>query len=258
MQENNLNLRQKFRQEDYTGTTAGMAADYVQANVVILPVEYAFDFLSFCQANPKPCPLIAISDVGDCALGNIAVELDIRTDLPSYDIYRNGVYEQSCHNINSLWQKDFVTFLIGCSFSFEQSLLDNDIKLRHLEENKNVSMYNTSIMLKRYGFFKGSMVVSMRPMLASDAIKAIQITGSMPKVHGAPVHIGHPEAIGIRDLSLPDYGDSVNLYQYELPVFWACGVTPVAVIKAAKLPLAITHTPGCMLITDIKNHRFYN
>lgn len=250
-------LRQMIRAKQHKGATAGLAPSFVQVNVVVIPEQYAYHFLQLCQANPKPCPLIAVSDVGGYTFPEIARDADIRTDIPAYQIYEKGQLCETRHDVVDIWQDDFVTFLLGCSFSFEQALLDNGITLRHHDQGKNVSMYETNLPLKSAGVFGGNMVVSMRPMRAHDAIKAIQITTAMPRVHGAPIHLGSPELIGISHIEQPDYGDAVTINHDELPVFWACGVTAMVAVKAAKLPLAITHSPGCMLITDLYNHQLF-
>jgi uncharacterized protein YcsI (UPF0317 family) len=235
------------------GITSGVAPGYVQGNLAILPQEYAEDFLRFCQANPKPCPLLGVSEKGDPALPALGADLDIRTDVPRYRVWRDGALVDEPGDIKSVWRDDLVSFVIGCSFSFEEALLAADVPMRHMVRGTNVPMYRTSIATARAGRFHGPLVVSMRPMKPADAIRAVQITSRLPSVHGAPVHLGFPEAIGIQDITKPDYGDAVPVEPGELPVFWACGVTPQAAIAAAKLPFAITHAPGFMLVTDLKN-----
>ena len=235
------------------GATAGLAPGYVQGNLAILPGALAGDFLRFCQLNPKPCPLLAASSPGDFRLPSLADDLDIRTDLPRYRVFRQGELVDEPADIRGHWRDDLVAFVLGCSFSFEEALLEDGIELRHITCNATVPMYRTSIATAAAGPFHGPMVVSMRPMKPADAIRAIQITTRFPAVHGAPVHIGKPELIGIADLMKPDYGDAVPVNADEIPVFWACGVTPQSVINAAKLPFAITHSPGLMLVTDLKN-----
>lgn len=245
--------RQRIRSGAYGGQTAGLARGYVQANLAILPAEWAGDFLRFCQANPKPCPLLAVSEVGDPMLPTLGRDIDIRTDVPRYRVYRDGELMEGPTDIRELWQDDFVSFLIGCSFSFEEALLADGVPVRHVALNRNVPMYETSIPCTPAGRFKGSMVVSMRPLSPKDAIRAIQITSRFPSVHGAPVHFGDPAAIGIRDLSDPEHGEAVPIAAGEVPVFWACGVTPQVAIRNARPPIAITHSPGAMLITDLLN-----
>jgi uncharacterized protein YcsI (UPF0317 family) len=240
----------------YLGHTAGMAPGYVQGNLVVLPEREAFDFLRFCQRNPKPCPLLAVSEPGDPHLPPLGEDLDLRTDLPRYRVWREGVLVDEPSDIRAFWRPDLVAFVLGCSFSFEEALLAAGVPLRHLERGCNVSMYRTSIACEPAGPFRGPLVVSMRPLSPADAIRAILITGRFPAVHGAPIHLGDPAAIGIGDLARPDYGDPVPLEPGELPVFWACGVTPQAVLAAARVPFAITHAPGSMLVTDRRNAEY--
>jgi uncharacterized protein YcsI (UPF0317 family) len=245
--------RLRIRRGEHTGHTGGLAPGYVQGNLAILPEAYAADFLRFCQRNPQACPLLAVSEPGDPSLPSLGRDIDIRCDVPRYRVWRDGELTEEPTDIQELWRGDLVSFLIGCSFSFEQALAEGGITLRHVEQGRNVAMYRTSIPTQPAGPFHGPLVVSMRPLRPTDAIRAIQITSRFPAVHGAPVHIGKPELIGIGDLSRPDYGDAVEIRDDELPVFWACGVTPQAVAMAAKLPFCITHAPGCLLISDLKN-----
>lgn len=247
--------RSNIRAGRWTGHTSGLADAHVQGNVVILPQTLAHDFLLFCQRNPKPCPLLAVSQPGDPTLSQLGADLDIRTDVPRYRVWRDGEVVDEPSDITELWTDDLVTFVIGCSFSFEQALLDAGLPLRHVEQGRNVAMYRTNIQTTPAGPFNGPLVVSMRPLRAADAIEAVQVTGRYPKVHGAPVHIGDPALIGITDIAQPDYGDSVDVLANELPVFWACGVTPQAALKQARPPFCITHAPGAMLITDLLNHQ---
>ena len=246
-------VRRLIRDGVITGPTAGMCAGYAQANLVILPKEYAYDFLLFTQRNPRSCPLLEVSDTGSSLLTQICDGADVAHDLPRYRVYRDGVLCEERTDIADLWQDDFVTFAIGCSFSFEAALLEADIPVRHIEEDCNVPMYNTNIPCASAGVFHGNMVVSMRPIPHALVPRAALITGEMPRVHGAPVHIGDPAAIGITDLAHPDYGDAVTIYPGETPVFWPCGVTPQNAVMASRPTLAITHAPGHMLITDTKN-----
>ena len=248
-------LRSQIRSGEFTGNTSGLAPGYVQCNIVILPADWAQDFLKFCQANPKPCPLVASSakpgDPGLPALGDI----DIRHDVPRYRVFRDGEAVDEVDDIASLWRDDLVTFALGCSFSFEEALIADGLEVRNIAEGINVPMYRTSIACEAAGPYRGNMVVSMRPFLAADAIRAIQICTRFPSVHGAPVHLGDPGLIGIDDLSSPDYGDAVTVKDGELPVFWACGVTPQVAIESARPPFCITHSPGCMLVTDLLNSK---
>lgn len=247
-------FRQLVRSGQFRGPTAGYCRACAQANLVILPQSYSSDFLRFAQLNPKACPLLAVGEPGQWAIPALGVDLDIRRDVPRYVVYRDGERVQELTSLESIWRDDLVTFAIGCSFSFEGMLLEAGIPLRHITEGKNVAMYRTNIANKQAGPFGGSMVVSMRPLEAADAIRAIQITSRYPSVHGAPIHLGDPALIGIADLARPDYGDAVEVKPNEIPVFWACGVTPQEALLSAKLPLAIAHKAGHMLMTDIPNH----
>src|SRR6201996_1848139 len=236
-----------------TGSTAGVAKGFVQGNLAILPEKFAGAFHRFCQLNPKPCPIIGMSDVGDPRIPSLGLDLDIRTDVPRYRVWRDGEVIDEPTDVKAHWRDDLVTFVLGCSFSFEEALLAEGLPIRHIERDVRVPMYRTNIACQSAGPFAGPMVVSMRPFRPAQAIRAVQITTRFPSVHGAPVHIGHPHLIGIKDINTPDYGDPVPVADDEIPVFWACGVTPQAVIAAAKLPFAMTHAPGLMLVTDLKN-----
>jgi len=247
--------RRRIRSGSFTGPTAGLAAGNVQANLAILPKAYANDFLRFAVANPRPCPVLAVSEPGDPRLPRLGEDLDIRTDVPRYRVWRDGELVEEPTDVSHVWRDDLVVFAIGCSFSFEEALVEDGIEVRHIACNTNVPMYRTNIPCMPAGVFHGPMVVSMRPMKPADAIRSVQITSRFPSVHGAPVHIGLPEMIGIKDIGKPDYGDPVPVGADELPVFWACGVTPQAVIAQAKPSFCITHAPGCMLITDLRNSR---
>lgn len=248
--------RRLFRRGDYTGFTHGFGPGYVQGNLAVLPKDLAADFLRFCQLNPKPCPLIGMSpSPGDPSMPELGADLDIRTDIPKYRVWRKGELVAEVADIRDFWRDDLVAFVLGCSFSFEDALLEDGLELRHQTCSCNVPMFRTSIACAPSGPFRGPMVVSMRPFKPADAIRAVQITSRFPAVHGAPVHIGLPEMIGIRDINWPDYGDAVEVRGDELPVFWACGVTPQAVIAAIAPELAITHAPGSMLVTDVRNSR---
>jgi uncharacterized protein YcsI (UPF0317 family) len=246
-------VRRAIRQGRWTSHTSGVGQDRVQGNVVILPEGDANDFLRYCQRNPKPCPLLAVSEPGQAMLPTLGSDIDIRTDVPMYRVWRHGELVEERADIQALWQDDWVSFVIGCSFSFEQALLEAGLRLRHIDEGKNVAMYRSNLFTQAAGPFQGPMVVSMRPLKAADAIRAVQVTSRFPQVHGAPVHIGDPSLIGIADLSQPDYGDPVQVMPDELPVFWACGVTPQAAIRQARPAISITHAPGSMLITDLFN-----
>lgn len=246
-------VRLACRQGLLTGQTAGLAPGYTQANLVILPRELAADFLLFCQRNPKPCPVLGVTEPGDPCPRSLAPDSDLRTDLPRYRVWRDGQLVDEPTDITKYWQPDFVSFLIGCSFTFEAALVRAGVPVRHIELQRNVPMYRTEVECVPAGVLHGPLVVSMRPLKPADAIRAVQITSRFPRVHGAPVHLGLPEQLGIRDLSRPDFGDAVPIQDDELPVFWACGVTPQAVIMATRPPLVITHSPGCMFVSDARD-----
>lgn len=243
--------RDIIRKEAWTAPTPGMAPGYTQANLVILPKDIAFDFFLFCQRNPKPCPVLDVTEPGNYKTVMMTKDGDLRTDIPKYRIYRNGVLEKEVTNIKEYWNDDMVGFLLGCSFSFETALLEGGVPIRHIEENVNVPMYITNIECEPAGIFSGPTVVSMRPMKKELVEKAIKITAKLPQVHGSPIHVGNPEEIGIRDINKPDFGDSVTINEGEVPVFWACGVTPQAAIMKIKPEFVITHSPGHMFIGDI-------
>jgi uncharacterized protein YcsI (UPF0317 family) len=249
---NGTAARLAVRSGAHRGPTAGLAPGFVQGNLAILPQRLAADFMQFCRLNPKPCPLIGTSAPGNPAVPELG-DIDIRTDLPRYRVWKNGELVAEPEDITDFWRDDLVSFVIGCSFSFEEALMAEGIELRHIARGCNVPMYRTSIATHEAGPFHGPMVVSMRPLKPADAIRAVQITTRFPSVHGAPVHIGKPELIGIKDVMKPDYGDAVEVRADELPVFWACGVTPQAAIAAVKPEFCITHAPGAMLITDLRN-----
>lgn len=238
-----------------TGPTANLAPGNVQANLAILPRDLAADFLRFCQRNPKPCPVLAVSEPGDPSLPDLGMDIDIRSDIPRYRVWHDGELVAEPTDVRDIWRDDLVSFLIGCSFSFEEAMLDNGLPVRHIEQGCNVPMYRTNIPTRAAGPFAGPLVVSMRPMNAADAIRAVQVTSRFPSVHGAPVHLGDPALIGIQDIYRPDYGDPVEIKPGEMPVFWACGVTPQSVVAATRPPFCITHAPGHMLVTDLINSR---
>lgn len=246
-------VRQHIRQGRFDQPTAGAAPGFVQANLVVLPKALAADFLLFCQRNPKPCPLLCVSDPGSTSFAGFGDDLDIRTDVPRYRVWRNGVLVEETTNVSSFWRDDLVSFAIGCSFSFEEALEAEGLDVRHISCGSNVPMYRSNIATQPAGPFHGPLVVSMRPFKPADAIRAIQLTSKFPSVHGAPVHLGDSQQIGIADLNQPDYGEPVEVREGEIPVFWACGVTPQAVLMASKPDFCITHAPGYMLITDKLN-----
>lgn len=248
-----IEVRKLISEEKITVPTSGMCPGYAQANLVILPKEYAYDFLLFAERNPKPCPILEVSDEGSRYLKKIAPGADIAKDIPKYRVYENGVMTGEYTDVSHLWRDDLVSFLIGCSFSFESELIEAGIEMRHNTLGCNVPMYLTNIPCESAGIFHGNMVVSMRPIPYEQVVKAVTVTAAIPRVHGAPVHIGDPEVIGITDINKPDFGDPVTFKPGEVPVFWACGVTPQAAVMATKPPFVITHAPGHMLITDVKN-----
>ena len=246
-------IRLSARSGEFDQPTAGLAYGFVQANVVILPADQAMDFLLFCQRNPKPCPILGVSSPGERHIPGLGLNLDIATDVPRYLVWHNGEMISETTDISAHWRDDLVSFALGCSFSFEEALLEQGLELRHISQGCNVSMYRTNVPTVAAGPFHGQLVVTMRPFKPADAIRAIQVTSRFPSVHGAPVHIGDPAQIGIADLSKPDYGDPVQIKDGEIPVYWACGVTPQSVLMASRPAFCITHAPGHMLVTDRRN-----
>lgn len=244
-------MRQCIRTGAHQGHTSGLAAGKLQCNLAILPEDYALDFLRFCQRNPKPCPVVGVGDTGQAMLPTLGRDIDIRTDVPRYRVFRDGEFAQEVTDIRSLWSDDLVTVALGCSFTFENALMRAGIPVRHIEMGRNVPMFRTNIDLVPAGPFDGQMVVTMRPLPEDQIDAARTISAKYPQAHGAPIAVGDPAAIGITDLATPDYGDPVDIRPGEVPVFWACGVTPQNVLRSAKLPICITHAPGHMLITDI-------
>jgi len=243
-------IRRLIRNDELVRPTSGMAPGHVQANLAILPRDLAFDFLLFCQRNPRPCPLLEVVEAGEVEPTQFAPGADLRTDVPLYRVYEYGEMVSEVTNISELWRDDLVSFLLGCSFSFESALMNAGVSLRHVERGSNVSMYIANIDTRSAGVFSGPMVVSMRPIRRDLIVRAVQVTSRFPAVHGAPIHIGDPKAIGIEDISRPDLGDPAEFEEGEVPVFWACGVTPQVVAMNSKPPLMITHSPGHMFITD--------
>jgi uncharacterized protein YcsI (UPF0317 family) len=249
-------IRLMIRNNELVKPTAGMAKGFAQANLAIMKKELAFDFLLFCQRNPKPCPLLDVTEVGSPVPRLVAPDADIRTDIPKYRVYRHGELTDEVTDIVKYWEDDMVAFVIGCSFTFEYPLMNNGIPVRHIEEKCNVAMYKTNIPCVPAGRFAGPVVVSMRPMPEKDVIRAVQVTSRFPAVHGAPLHIGNPASIGIKDINKPDFGDAVTIKPGEVPVFWACGVTPQAVAMQVKPDIIITHAPGHMFITDKRDEEY--
>jgi len=246
-------IRADIRQGKLTGITAGLGQGYVQANLAVLPKAAAYDFLLFCQRNPRPCPVLEVTDVGSPEPVGVAPGADLRTDLPRYRIYKDGVLADEVTDATPYWRDDLVAFLLGCSFTFEWALLDAGVRLWHVEHGKNVAMWRTNIACRPAGMFAGPMVVSMRPIAASQIAKTVLASAKFPTAHGAPVHIGDPAAIGIPDIARPEWGDPQHFAPGDVAVFWACGVTPQAVALASKPPFMLTHAPGHMFITDVPN-----
>jgi len=243
-------LRHCIRTGEWQGPTSGLAPGYTQANVVIVPRALAYDFLLFCQRNPQPCPLLEVLDAGYPEPREFAPGADIRTDIPRYRVYRAGLLVDEPDNITAYWHDDLVSFLVGCSFTFETPLQEAGIRIRHQDLGVNVPMFITNRPCKAAGIFRGPLVVSMRPVPQHQVVRTVQVTSRFPAVHGAPIHVGNPAALGIANLQHPDFGDAVPVAADEVPVFWACGVTPQAVVMQVKPDLVLTHAPGHMLITD--------
>jgi uncharacterized protein YcsI (UPF0317 family) len=241
--------RQRYR-DGLVAPTTGWSTGFTQANLVILPRDWAFDMLLFGQRNPQPVPLLDVTDPGATTTA-LAPGADLRTDVPRYRVWRDGELVDEPTDVVDLWRDDLVSFLIGCSFSFEMALLDAGVPVRNIEQGRNVSMYRTNVDCRPAGRLSGPLVVSMRPVPGSLVPTAVQVTARMPDVHGAPVHVGAPEALGIGDLATPDFGEPVEMQDGDVPVFWACGVTPQAALMASRPPFAITHAPGYMFVTDV-------
>jgi uncharacterized protein YcsI (UPF0317 family) len=248
-------LRAEARAGRFVGTTAGECPGFAQANLVVLPRSLAFDFLVFAQRNPKPCPVLEVLDPGDPEPRLTAPGADVRTDIPAYRVYREGAFVEEVEDVVAAWRDDAVAVLIGCSFTFEEALVRAGVPVRHLELGVTVPMYRTSVECVPAGRFGGPLVVTMRPVPGSLVARAAEVTARYPDVHGAPVHVGDPGALGIADLDAPDWGDPVEVRAGEIPVFWACGVTPQAVALASAPPWMLTHAPGRMLVLDVPNER---
>jgi uncharacterized protein YcsI (UPF0317 family) len=246
-------IRKRCRSGQFTTPTPGLAPGYVQANLVVLPASLAFEFLVFCQRNPKPCPVLDVTEVGDPEPRLLPIGADIRTDLPRYRIFEQGQMVAETTDIRQFWRDDLVAFLIGCSFSFENAMLNAGLPVRHIQEDKNVPMYKTNLNCVPSRSFSGPLVVSMRPLPPKDVKRAVEVTGRYHRAHGSPLHIGDPSKIGIADLDYPDYGDAVTVHEGEIPVFWACGVTTQTAILQAQPEFAITHSPGHMFVSDWKD-----
>jgi uncharacterized protein YcsI (UPF0317 family) len=250
-------VRHAARRGELTGPTSGLARGYVQTNVVILPAEFAAEFANFCGVNARACPLVAQTTPGSPHLSDVSADGDLRSDVPRYRVYRDGVAERDePTDITPLWRDDLVGFLLGCSFTFEAALTAEGLAVRHIEQGRNVPMFRTNRACEPAGRFAGEMVVSMRPYRHEQVARVIALTECYPRMHGAPLHVGDPEALGITDISRPDFGEAVDIRSDEVPLFWACGVTPQLAIAAAAPPLAITHSPGCMYLTDLRDENF--
>lgn len=252
LQESDLHdVRQAIRTGQYSSHTAGLGRGYLQANLAIMPESAALDFMRFCQRNPKPCPLTGVSDTGNPHMFTMGRDIDIRTDVPAYNIYRDGQLDESVTHLQDFWRDDLVVFALGCSFTFERALQAAGIPVWHIDNDTTVPMFRSSIDTVPSGPFRGKMVVSMRAIPEAQVAEVAEISRRFPLAHGAPVHYGDPAGIGIDDVARPDWGDPAPIAPGHVPVFWACGVTPQVAIEAARLPLCITHKPGHMLITDI-------
>ncbi|WP_433274812.1 putative hydro-lyase [Actinosynnema sp. CS-041913] len=238
-----------------TGPTAGLADGYTQANLIAVPRDWAYDVLLFAQRNPKPCPVLDVTDAGSPRTA-LAPNADLTRDLPRYRIWEHGELTAEPTDATAHWRDDLVAFLIGCSFTFESALTRAGVPLRHVEQGRNVPMYVTDRECRPAGKLHGPMVVSMRYLPAHLTDTAREITARMPAVHGSPVHIGDPAGLGIKDLDEPDFGDPTVPHDGDVPVFWACGVTPQAAVMASRPPFAITHAPGHMFVTDIRDEDY--
>lgn len=246
-----LEVRDLIRTGAYRSHTAGLGQGKLQVNLAILPEALALDFMRFCQRNPKPCPLVGVSDTGDPTMSTLGRDIDIRTDVPAYCVHENGKLVDFRFDIVDLWNDEFVAFALGCSFTFERALMAAGISLWHIDNNKTVPMYRSNIDTIAAGPFKGPMVVSMRAIDRDRLSRVVEISRKFPMAHGTPVHWGDPTEIGIGDINLPNWGDAGPIREGQVPVFWACGVTPQVAIEQALLPICITHKPGHMLITDV-------
>jgi uncharacterized protein YcsI (UPF0317 family) len=253
-----LEERHKIR-AGFDRPTAGMAAGMTQVNMISVPKEWAYDFLLYAHRNPQSCPVLDVLEEGVYST-KLAQDSDIRTDFPRYRIWKEGELVDEITDAQDIYNAhpDLVTFLIGCSFSFETALQEAGIEVRHIQDNTNVPMYLSNISCESAGRISGNMVVSMRPIPSHQIAEAVKITSRMPSVHGAPVHIGHPESLGIQNIHQPDFGEASRIEEGEIPVFWACGVTPQAAVMNSKIPFAISHAPGHMFITDIPDRAWMN
>lgn len=244
-------LRRDARAGRWTSQTAGAAPGALQANLAVLPAEAADDFAGFCAANPKPCPLLDVTARGARRFERLGLDVDAATDLPAYRVLRDGAYVETVPSLEPYWADDFRAFAIGCSYSFEAALQRAGVPMRHIDRGANVTMFISGVETTPVGRFGGPMVVSMRPIPAAQVDRVMEICAQFPLAHGAPVHVGAPAEIGIADLAKPDFGEPADIRPGDELVFWACGVTPQVALRRARLPLAFTHEPGCMLVTDL-------
>ncbi len=248
---NGAQTRAHFRNNSYDGHTAGFASGCLQANLAIIPAEFALDFMRFCQRNPKPCPLVGVSDTGNPMMQTMGHDIDVRTDVPAYNVYRNGAISETVPDLTAIWRDDFVAFALGCSFTFEHAALRAGVPMWHIENNTTVPMFRSNFNCVPAGRFSGTTVVSMRSVREDQVDLITKVSTKFPLAHGAPMHVGDPAAIGIADINEPEWGDPTPIGAGEVPVFWACGVTPQVAIENARIPIVVTHKPGCMLISDI-------
>lgn len=246
-------LRQAIRTGEFAGLTTGQAPGYVQANLAIVPSRFAADFVAFCHANARACPVLAVGEPGDPALPALGAGIDVRRDLPAYRVYRDGRHVDTLADISALWQADHVAVAIGCWFTMEDALARAGVRLRHVELGIQGPLFRTNRPAREVGLFGGPLVVSMRPFAAREVAVVKEVTGRFPRVHGGPIHQGAPQALGITDLSCPDFGEAMDVLPGEVPLYWACGLTALAALAAARLPLFVTHAPGAMLVGDVRN-----
>ncbi len=247
-------VRAQFRTNSYQAHTAGLASGRLQANLAIMPEEYALDFMRFCQRNPKPCPLVGVSETGSPLMQTMGRDIDVLTDVPAYNVYRDGVLSETVADLKNIWADDFVAFALGCSFTFEHAALKAGVPMWHIENNTTVPMFRSTIDCVPAGRFSGSTVVSMRAIDEDQIDLITQVSAKYPLAHGTPLHVGDPTAIGITDIDKPEWGDPAPIGAGQVPVFWACGVTPQVAIENARIPIVVTHKPGCMLISDIDEY----
>jgi len=247
-----IEARVLIRSGEWTKPTAALAFGYVQANLAMLPLEWADEFEAFCHLNPRPLPLLERMDTGSPVPARSAPSADLRTDVPKYRIYEGGRLVDEIGNLMQMWQDDWVAFLLGCSFTFDWLLQDAGMPVRHLEQGCNVPMYETNRKLEPGSRLHGNLVVSMRPIPSTCIDQVVELTRPLGLAHGEPIHIGSPKELGISNLELPEYGDAVQIRDDEVPVFWACGVTAQQVARSSRIPLMVTHAPGHMFITDLR------